>query len=345
MTADELIALNDQIAGMAKAGLPLDQGLAGLAREMGRGRLRSVTAAIADDLRAGTPLPEAVERRRADLPPFYAHLVTAGIRTGRLPEVLATLTAYARTVAVTRAIVVESLFYPAVVLSLATILLGGLVFFIVPQFDQLFNDFHMRLPWITEWVLRITRYPIPIFAVPVAVVATVFLTWLVTRWTPAGRRAWARLVYSVPVVGTLVRSARLAAFADLLSVLVEYEMPLPDAFRLAGQGSSDPLMAGRAGAVADRLATGIALAPSLRDLGLLPEWVIWMAGSGEQRGALAAALRQIAAVYRRQVEARAALLRSVLPAFAIIGTAGVLVAVFVLSVMVPMIKLIEGLMR
>jgi type II secretory pathway component PulF len=63
MTADELIALNEQIAGMAKAGLPLDQGLAGLAREMGYGRLRSVTAAIAKDLEAGMPLPEAIERR------------------------------------------------------------------------------------------------------------------------------------------------------------------------------------------------------------------------------------------------------------------------------------------
>src|SRR5438477_10843918 len=103
MTADELIALNDQIAGMAKAGLPLDQGLAGLAREMGRGRLRSVTAAIARDLEAGTPLPDAVNRRRADLPPFYANLLSAGIRTGRLPDVLATLTGYARTIAATRA--------------------------------------------------------------------------------------------------------------------------------------------------------------------------------------------------------------------------------------------------
>src|SRR4051812_6396186 len=113
MTADELIALNEQIAGMARAGLPLDQGLAGLAREMGRGRLRRVTAAIAADLAAGTPLADAVARRRGDMPPYYAHLVTAGVRTGRLPDVLATLTGYARTVAATRSIVVESLFYPA----------------------------------------------------------------------------------------------------------------------------------------------------------------------------------------------------------------------------------------
>src|SRR5207247_1261089 len=109
MNADELIALNEQIAGMARAGLPLDQGLSSLAKEMGRGRLRRVTESIASDLRDGATLPEAVARRQKELPPYYANLITAGVRTGRLPEVLATLTTYARTVAVTRTIVVDSL--------------------------------------------------------------------------------------------------------------------------------------------------------------------------------------------------------------------------------------------
>jgi type II secretory pathway component PulF len=345
MTADELIALNEQIAGMAKAGLPLDQGLAGLAREMGRGRLRRVTAAIAADLRAGVPLAEAVDNRRGELPPFYAHLVTAGIRTGRLPDVLATLTTYARTVAATRAIVIESLFYPAVVLALAAALMGVLVFAVLPQFDQVFRDFGMRLPAVTELVLTLGRYPIPTVALPLGTFALFVLAWGLMRMTDRGRMTWARLVYAVPVVGTLVRSARLAAFAELMAVLVEFELPLPEAFQLAGGASSDPLMAARAHAIHGRLSLGTPLGMALRGQGLLPEWVSWMAGAGEMRGALAPALRQIAALYRRQVEARSAILRSVLPAFMIIATAGVLTATFALSVMLPMVQLLEGLSK
>src|SRR5580693_1936284 len=63
LSADDLIALNEEIAGMARAGLPLDQGLAALAREMGRGRLQKVTAKIAADLHAGFTLPEALDRQ------------------------------------------------------------------------------------------------------------------------------------------------------------------------------------------------------------------------------------------------------------------------------------------
>src|SRR4051812_28391534 len=117
MNAEDLIALNEEIAGMARAGLPLDQGLAALAREMDGGQLRRVTQALADDLRAGRTLPEALKRQAGQVPPFYSALVYAGVRSGRIAEVLATLTRYARSLQELRSTVVSAVFYPAVVLA------------------------------------------------------------------------------------------------------------------------------------------------------------------------------------------------------------------------------------
>src|SRR5436309_10748340 len=87
LSVDDLITLNEEIAGMARAGLPLDQGLAMLAKEMGQGRLGQVTAELAADLKAGHTLPQALERQRWRVPPFYAVLVAAGARTGRIGDV------------------------------------------------------------------------------------------------------------------------------------------------------------------------------------------------------------------------------------------------------------------
>jgi type II secretory pathway component PulF len=345
MSPDDLIALNDQIAGMARAGLPLDRGLASLADEMGRGRLRDVTRALADDLRAGHPLPDALARRGNKVPPYYAALVTAGVRTGRVAEVLATLTAYARTVATTRAIVVESLYYPAVVAAVSFALFAFLGFTVIPQFQQIFREFNLELPLLTKVVLNVGEQPAVFVGVPAAAVAAVLLLWLVQRLTPAGRRMWARLVYAVPVVGTLLRAARIAAFSELLAVLVEHDIPLPEAFRLAGAASSDPLSARNAVATADALAAGVPLADALTGRGLVPEWVAWMAGAGARMGTLGPALRQVAVVYRRQVEARSMLLRSVLPPLLVLVTAGLLVGVFVVALMLPLIKLLEGLSK
>src|SRR5262245_59977727 len=220
MTADELIALNEQLAGMARAGLPLDQGLASLAGEMNRGRLRRVTEAIVGDLKHGSTLPEAVALRQTDLPPYYANLITAGVRTGRLPDVLATLTTYARSIAATRTIILDSVFYPAVVFLFAIILLSVLVFFVLPQFDKLFKDFSLRLPPFTAGVLAIGQHPYSVFVIPFSViVGSVLLAWLLLSRTERGQRIWALGVYSVPIIGTLIRSARLSSFSELLAVL------------------------------------------------------------------------------------------------------------------------------
>ena len=346
MTADDLIALNEQIAAMARAGLPLDQGLSGLAEEMGRGRLRAVTQAIADDLRAGHTLPEALARQEGRVPPYYANLVTAGVHTGRLPEVLATLTTYARSIATTRTVVVEALFYPAVVLIIGFGLFSLMSIFILPQFQGIFHDFGLTLPAVTRFILLFGEYPFELLCVPAMIfVGSLTVGWMFCQLTPWGRRAWSQFIYLIPLLGTLIRSARMAAFTDLLGMLVEYGIPLPAALRLAGAASSDPLMAARSREVEARLTRGMSFAEAFRGQRLLPAWVAWLGAAGERRGGLAPALREVAGVSRRQVESRSTVLRTILPPFVVITTAGFLTGFFVIALMMPMIRLLEGLSK
>src|SRR5262249_44442748 len=160
-----------------------------------------------------------------------------------------------------------------------------------------------------------------------------------------GRLSWARVVNRSPVAGTLIRAARLSSFADLLGILVDHETPLPEAFRLAGLASSDPVTAAAAADINERLSQGLPLAEALRGRGLVPEWVSWLVGVGERRGSLGPSLHQVAETYRRQVEMRAALLRSVFPGFLMILVGVVVVGFFVFTMMMPMMKLLEGLSK
>jgi type II secretory pathway component PulF len=344
LSPEDLITLNEEIAGMARAGLPLDQGLAALAREMGRGRLQRVTAKLAEDLNAGHPLPEALEQQRGRVPPFYAALVAAGIRTGRVSEVLATLTIYTRALADLRSAVVGALFYPAIVLGLALTLFGLICFLLLPQYEQFFSDFKIPLPAVTRWTMTLTRHPLLYIGVPLlaGLVTLLAFRWALRR-TEKGRRVWVRLVYAVPLVGTLIRSARLAAFTELLGILVDHALPLPEAFRLAGEAASDPSLGDGARRIEEDLRKGLPLAAVLRERGVVPELVAWMTAVGELRGTLAPTLHQVAQLYRRQVEMRAELLRSLLPPLFIIGTASLVVALFVFALILPFVKLLEGL--
>lgn len=346
MNPEDLAALNEEIAGMARAGLPLDQGLSALARDMMGGRLQRVTEALAEDLREGKTLPEALDRQAGEVPPYYAGLVSAGVRTGRIAEVLTVLTLYARSMAALRRLVLDALFYPCVILGFSSMIAVAVFVFLIPQFDEIFRSFNMKLPALTEAVLIVSRHRmfslvLPILAVVIAVLAVRFAM----RTTVGGRQLWARLVYAVPVAGTLIRAARLAAFTELLAILVDHDTPLPESFRLAGQACSDPVMAGACENIHAQLSNGQPLGMVLRGQGLVPEWVAWMAGLGEQRGGLAKNLHQIAEMYRRQVEMRTGLLRSVLPPILIIVTAGFFVGFFVVALMLPMFKLLEGLSK
>jgi type II secretory pathway component PulF len=344
LSPDDLITLNEEIAGMARAGLPLDQGLAALAREMGRGRLQRVTAQLAADLQAGCPLPEALARQGGRVPPFYAGLVAAGIRTGRVSEVLGTMTIYARTLADLRAALYGACFYPLVVLGVALALFGLICFFILPSYEQFFSDFKLKLPALTRWVMALGRHPFLYVLAPLlAGVATLVALKWVLRSTEGGRRSWTRMVHRIPLVGTLIRSARLAAFTELLAILVDHALPLPEAFGLAGAASSDPSLADGARRVASDLREGLPLGKVLRVRGVVPELVAWMTAVGELRGTLGPTLHQVAALYRRQTEMRAAVLRSILPPFLIIFTAGGVVALFIFAVILPFIEVLKGL--
>jgi len=147
----------------------------------------------------------------------------------------------------------------------------------------------------------------------------------------------------LPIVGVMIRSARLAAFTDLLGILVDHKVPLLEAFQLAGRACSDPVMAAGSREIAEGLGQGKPLGETLRRNRLVPEVVAWMIGLGERRGNLGEVLHQAAVMYRRQVEMRAAFLRSVLPPILVILTAAVVLLLFVIALLLPLHGLIQGL--
>ncbi len=344
LSATDLMTLNEEIAGLARAGLPLDQGLAALADEMSWGRLRRVTRAVAEDLEAGLTLPQALARQAGRVPHYYAALVTAGVRSGRIAEVLSTLTTHARAMADLRWGLVRAGIYPATTLVVALLLVTGALYGVVPMYEKIFSDWKLRLPWLTEAVIQLSHVPILFVVLPPPLfVVFLFGARFLLRRSAAGRRLWARWFYAIPLLGTLIRSSRLASFTELLAILVEHQVPLPEAFRLAGSASSDPLAEEASTQVVADLNRGLPLGEALRGRRALPELVTWLAGVGQQGGTLGMTLRRVAELYRRQAQLRMALLRSALPPALIIVTAVFLVAVFIFAIFAPLIGLLSGL--
>lgn len=344
LSADDLIVLNEEIAALAKAGMPLDQGLYALSRDMGRGRLRDVTARLASDLRSGCTLPEALERQGTRVPPYYAALLAAGVRSGKLGDVLGTLTLHARTLADFRATVLGAFLYPTIVAFIGTVALLVSSVVVLPMYKNLFLEFKMKLPLVTEFLFFVGEYIPMVIGVLIAIPLLVLL--LQTFWfsrTLAGRLRWARFVYAIPLFGTVVRAARLSAFAQLLGILVDQKIPLPEALALAAETSSDPLLQEGSKRIEEDLRQGTPFGVALKQQRLVPALFVWLIAFGERQGTLGESLRQLAQMYRRQAEARTSLLRTILPPLLIVLVAGTLGLLFVCGLLMPMFELLDGL--
>ena len=157
ISIDELAALNDEIAALVRAGVPLDRGLLGAGADL-HGRLRGITTALGRRLSRGESLPDALEAEKSAIPPLYRAVVEAGARSGRLPAALEALSRFVRSYSEARAAIGVALWYPILVLSLAYFLFLGLLILIVPRFIAAFESLGLEVIWPLRWLERLGEH-------------------------------------------------------------------------------------------------------------------------------------------------------------------------------------------
>ena len=346
MNPETLAALSDEMAALARAGLPLDRGLAALSVELGGDSVGRACRDLSRLLSEGKPIDAAMAEALKAAPPHVAALVRSGVASGKLAESLTRLGEHARLRSRLSAVVLDSLFYPAIVMAFGLAILAFLGSFVIPRFMKIFADFGMRIPWMTQALFSLSEHSVAVFLIaPVCLVITILLLRLALMATDPGKRAWCRITGAVPVWGKMQRQVNLALLYDLLGLLVTAEVPLAEALRLAGEASPDPVLRHAANEASKDLEAGKPLEPSIRDHKLGTAWAAWIAGVGASQGKLAEQLDLLRDTSMRMAEWRASWLRAVLPPVLLVFVAGGGIGLFLLSLFLPMFTLVEGLSK
>ncbi|WP_435016119.1 type II secretion system F family protein [Tundrisphaera sp. TA3] len=343
VSLEHLIALNDEIAALIRAGIPLERGLVEAGGDVG-GRLGALERAIGERAGRGEALPEALAAAGGGMPDLYRAIVTAGLRSGHLARALEGLATHARGVAEARRLVGQAMLYPLMILGLAYALFLGFVWQIAPRFVAAFTA--LGLPPFAPllWFERIGRSVALWGPILPAAFVVLGLAWLASgrsRSLDPGRGvAFAR---RIPGVGPMLAQARNANFADLLALLVEHDVPLVEGIPLAADASGDPALRREARALADRLAAGDVAAGRGGRGGAIPPLLDWMLRAGTRQATLAPALRHAAVSYRRKAMWRAGLLRTALPVVLLLGIGAVAVLVYGLLMFIPLSTMLREL--
>lgn len=343
---NDFLLFNEQLASLTKAGIPLERGLRELAADAGSTRLKSLIHGIADDLERGTPIEQAVEKRQEHFPPLYGMILKAGVETGRLSEMLSSLNRHMQIEHRTRRIVYEALTYPAVVLTLAAVLITFVFVMIVPTFHEVLSDMSdgkASLPMLTNAVLAISQHVWTFWIGAGIVIGAAVFLWLSLSASPGGRRVKEHFLMHIPLLGRVYTNGLIAMFAEILAVLVNAGCMLDTAVELAGESSGSERLKRDCGLLSNQLRQGFNVLESGMSCSVIPRLFLYSVQLGSQRNELKENLLSLGQMYAAKTYSLQSQLQALLLPTMIILLGGV-IGLIVLSMFLPMVKMIQVLM-
>jgi type IV pilus assembly protein PilC len=338
---DDFIFFNDQLASLAESGLALDQGLREIAADMRSQRLRRVVRRIADDLERGKPLDEAVAAHESSLPILYSRVIRAGIESNQLSATLLNLSQHLGFLSASRRLVIEALSYPVMIFLAALGIFAVIALHLIPQFEDMFEDFNTQLPALTNFMFRLAHAFPWLLGGAGVLIASAILTWVGLRATSGGRRARERALQWVPVVGPLIRTSLHARFLRAASLAVNGGIPLPEAMRLAAGATGSAALTHDAECAARELEAGESVGDACAGSTWIPAMFAYVADIASARGDLPDALRQLAKAMERRAAHHQGILQAwLLPAAVVLVAGGV--GLCIIAMFLPLVTLIQS---
>jgi type II secretory pathway component PulF len=341
LSLEDLIALNDEIAALVRAGVPLERGLLDVGGDL-RGRLAGVARALGERLSRGEALPQALAAEGDRVPRVYRAVVEAGMKAGRLPVALEGLAGFARGYAELRRAVGLALLYPLVVVLLAYGLFVGFVLGVAPRFMEAFGSLRLPVHTPLAWLARLGDSVVYWGPVGPAVLLLVGVWWLRSGRAATLQSGWVMGPLGwLPWMRRMLANTRAANFAELLALLVENRIPMPEGVELAADATGDPALRRAADEVAAASRRGEP--PGAGGSDLLPPLLRWVMAAGGHQGDLVSALRHAARVYRRRALHQAELVRIFVPILLLFALGATVTALYALTLFVPLTELLGGL--
>jgi general secretion pathway protein F len=344
MTVDDLLALNEEIAALVRAGVPLEEGLADLGADL-PGRLGQAATVLGKRTARGESLEQALASQAVSLSPAYQAIVQAGLRAGRLPAALEAVAASARRTAETQHTAIVAVSYPLLVFSLVWL---GLAVFSQTLAPSLATSFHsMQVPGqgvfvALAWLGHGAWFWGP--ALPIVLAVFLLLWWYAcSRAAAVHSRRADRLLGWLPGMKRMLNFSRTATFLDILALLIENHTPLHEAVTLAGAACGDPQTLHAAQQLSETIQRGQTQPfPGEPAFPPLLNWLVLAAG---RDGALLPALQHSAATYHRRARNQFDLVRVLLPAVFTVAIAGSITAAYALVLFVPYAMMLHALAR
>ncbi|MGB2952365.1 MAG: type II secretion system F family protein [Gaiellaceae bacterium] len=330
-----------QFATMIEAGLNVVSALVILEEQTDDVYFASIVRELRADVEGGLLLSQAMARHPKIFSRLYVSMVEAGEAAGILDQVLDRVAFQIEKDTQIKRRVKSAMMYPMMVLSFATLVLTGLLMFLVPVFVKIFGQLGGKLPTLTQYVVSASNVLRSDWYIIFPVVfATIFGIRRFKR-TDQGRQLWDRLKLRIPMkIGDVVLKVTMARFSRTLSTLVAAGVDIIKSLEITGQTAGNWVVEQALADVRARVHQGVPIAQPLIENPVFPPMVSQMVKIGEETGELEKMLSKIADFYEDEVDAAISTLTSIIEPVMMI-LVGMMVGVIVISMYLPMFRMLS----
>jgi type IV pilus assembly protein PilC len=334
----DIILFARQFSTMIDAGLPIIQCLEILYTQQGNKTFKRMIKEIKEQVESGATLAEALKRFPKHFDDLFVNMIAAGEAGGILDAILRRLAAYMEKAAKLKAQVKGAMTYPIVTLIIAVAVLGIILVFVIPVFEEMFADFGGELPIPTQIVVAASE--IVKSKILYIIIGIIILGFTARKFyaTEKGQDMADDLLLKIPVFGELLRKVAVAKFTRTMGTMLASGVAILEALDIVAKTAGNRTVEKAIYDVRSGIAEGRTMADPLQESGVFPAMVCQMISVGESTGALDAMLEKIADFYDEEVDQAVDNLTSLIEPFMLVFL-GVTIGGLVVAMYLPIFKM------
>jgi type II secretory pathway component PulF len=331
----DLLSVTTQLAIMTRSGIDLASAFNSLSQQCANMKLRNILSQIHRDVTGGKSISDAMQAQAHIFGEAYVASVAAGEAAGKLPEVLGRLAQFQRTEIRIRGAVRTLLAYPVLLASVSSLVVIGLVSFVLPRFVEIFSQFEVPLPIVTQIVVALSDAMRTHVLIWLPIVVAAFVGLVVSRRVDAGRKHWDAAMLNAPILRDITRAFYIGRTFRLLGLMIESGVPLLEGIKLTRNSVRNMLYRQLFDELQESILNGRGLANSLINAGFVPPVAAEMVLTAERTGTLGMVTELMGEHYEEEGESKLRELATILEPLIIVFM-GIIVATIVMAVMLPM---------
>ena len=336
----QLCTFTRQLSTLQDAGLPILRSLQILEGQSKPGPLKNSLIGVIDDIESGNTLSEAMAKQPKAFDNLYVNMVKAGEAGGALEIILQRLADFKERAQSLKRKVLGAMIYPAAVITVATLIVTGIMIYIIPKFKKIFEGFDMELPEITIMLITFSDFIAEFFYLIPAVPLGIFILIKIIKKNRIGAFVIDKIALKIPLLGKILEKSTVARTSRTLGTLIGAGVPILESLIIARDTAGNTVFVRAYDKIYVAIREGETMAVPLRETRVVDDLVVNMVDVGEETGALDVMLYKVADMYDEEVEVLVDGLVSLLEPIMVV-VLGLIVGFIVVALFMPLVQMLN----